>query len=1528
MAGKHKKGKRIKQALLERSGVSDISEIPEMRAQQIREWQRRDLYSAFEKTNPVGKRLKARVAYMQRWDKSPQETLDILREYRKYDRDISPFDFSSHISPVRDADEAVVPAALQHRRTKLQVGAYTQALERAGHAVYRDKVKVVGSRVRFRIGGETLSLPLGGPVYSKTEVGQVTGYQGAVRIIRQGSLGEPVTDSTNLADAIMQEIRDTRPGDLGTLKNRIHELHRFTRHKAMKPYQTDQLAFSSPMDLLHQEQFRYRHTGRDTPISLDELQSLITDSSDRTRFEAMRAGRQGALRAGALHNVTGVMFGDDNLQVVTKGGRTRPLTDLDALGALFDPLLEHARRTTGIASLHWDPTSDYAPLSGRFSTFTESQLDPLGNLQKRGYKFAQQFRTLALDERVFKDGAFGYDAQTVTGGRMLRTHLERKLSARAAGMQGIRPRIKGGLPDVVTGVNLPTEIVFGAASAGLPEERSLQVTRRAQRRADESVGRVHPTAKVGITTPTFIGDTKTNIMEVAHGLGDFKGVEIHARRAGHFKRPAHMFHAMMSGYTAAALRMGDSWDDVQAAIQLAVGEDYFTPGSRQAVLASEKSLFAGMTPDKAMDESVAILQRMGSLLGVRQQDFIERDAQGRIVRMLATEHLGIREQAVEQAISYARHGMGVGGGHKIAQNYSAIFRGLGSDILADLFTEVRQDPHLMKGLGFRRDVLGTLGHLIDPAAPHMKLPDAPVVSIEELQKWGRGHRTEIKSLLDQVSPQGGYAGITGLLYEKGLTTEGPLQHLLGSDKAGFHLDLGGEMHIRTTLDKAYGQVPVAGAVSRIAIPNVDYTNIKDSVVHDILRLSIGEGAPQHTVGRLSANLLDQYLGGKHSLIAQLASPKVGSEMIHTVQKFGTLDPEDYKTLVRQYADKARKRGLISSHARAEILKGVDEGARYAFFDAGRIRELGLEHQDILSTKGYLQTLGLRDPIKGRALAMRLLPVHKELLKGDSVLKRLAGIAGTLGIVTGISDIDYLEGDTDFDRLRTLLAEKVGTDPRTEKLHLGFQELEKAQAGKLATQDVRTAARVLKEKETAQRLFTSYADTVAGGTTPEREAELRSLFTKTMDPAARHESLLGAAGVKALTGHSYSPAVHRQLASEAMHITEGVMSPFGRLDMFGVSAQTPYQAKVRGYYLEDFLPGMQQMFISKHTVAGKDSLQALREMTTEIKQLADQRAIGQRIDTASDSYVKARQLLEEMMVGVHTVMGGEVTMAHTTHHSAELFGLRPDQIADPDAVRAALKGEKGAALVDALMEAEIKMSPQLDFLSGTAAGTKALGYQYKDAYSLDDLRAMRATIAGRESDALTPVQRSLTVLTGAHLEATIEMQDSVQVMEKTREAARAASEAKSMRDNALRDVSRKEFKEAYHVMKDSVIDSIKAHPKGYAAAGIGAAALLALGVLGWVGRKADQVLTPAGQESGVPMSPRSEYYVPSESMAGSQLSGIMHVPPDTMPGMIRSLNQIDSSADLRIMDTRRGMSDRMLGYETKSRTDSLYARSQL
>lgn len=1418
------------------------------------------LSGSYEGSTPAARNRRSVAALRDRADE--------LRAAGKY---VSPFGYRASY-PVAGEPAINVPKANIRSDTQHRIAQYGDELRARFSKENIEYRGVRGSTVQFRMGKETISLPLLGPVYSRTK-GEVSGYQGGVNLIRQSASGKAYQTSE---EAILNDIRSSK--DFKGLRKAVEETHRYLRHKDVSPYMRGVPALRTGMDMLSSQQYKW---GRRDTIPSSALSKKVQDLG----YEGFRFG------GSALYGMRG------NIEFAIK--------DIQDIGVLIPELLDFASKRVG-RSLDWDIMSDAAPLAGRFTSFGPADLDPFGNIQKRGYKGAQQFSTIGLNI-----GAMGGYAQSVGdlglqgtpgalfGGRALRTHIEREASARAASMMP-EAILRAGSKDIVSGLNVPGILLFGDLASQLPETESVAITRELASKLKQGTGLGH----VGISTPVFTSSTsKGNLITTdgLYGMGD-----AHIARAAHFKTPAELVRSMMYGYIGAGQEKGLTWEAITGALRRSIGsnENMFLLDSTEAVLKSGERLFTD--PSTGVEESMEMLRRFGQEMGgITPKDFINRDSSGAITGMRLMEHIGVREQALGSAKSYLQHGLGFGGGQKVAQNYAAIFRGLGSPTLAKLFTDVRADDTLMKALDFRRNVLGSIGHLIDPSMENIHgMGKVSSVSVDELRVSIASRSSEVNKLLALHRKEGSYAGIAEAMQKRGILPE-------LWEGAGFNLRLGANVPVYDTLSTSYASTPVKGIVSEIAIPNVGHTNIKDLIASRVLRMAAGQDVDRHA-SALSMALLEQYLGGKKSLIAQLASPRIGSEMIHTVQKATTLDPMDYNRMVNEYLDNLHKAGKLTT-AQRQAMDPTKQ--RYAFMSSHRARELSAEHRAIYREQQFLRSIAVRDPVKGRGMAMRLLmPLRKYMPK------QLQGLLGGEGLVTGISDINFLEGDTDFDRIRTLIAEGVDGDRNTWRLMKGFEELETSQMKTLQHLDATTAARVIEERRLSTIITEDYLSALEGRGTSK---ELQAMFAKTMTSSNRAESLLATTGLKALTGYSYDPAVNRQIISEAMTVAGGA-SPFGAAD------------DISKYYMQDFLPGMQQLFISKHNVKGKQSLDMITNMTAAVHAAALARSSGDVGPAAAASaYEKAVSAVRGIMVDVHAIAGKETNVAFSGGHAEELFGIigRPSKVdrilTNREAMEAALTTGRGKKTVEAIVKAEISMADHLDWMNDVRPGS-----QYKDAYTtqqtIDQLGTVygKAPAEGTVSPKVQKIRDEIGRMKNAQMDAGVEALEGAAAQKARVDAAAFKEEVAQATSRGMKDVGSKDLSSAFNNIRESVLDSIHKNPKAYGLAGLAAGGLLALGVLNWAGRKVDQWTSPAGQETGVPMSPRSEYFVPEESMIGHQLNGTMRLTPDAMPALIQGFNRTDPRADIRVMDTRMGMSDRVLGYDAENTMSSLYARKQI
>ena len=1314
---------------------------------------------------------------------------------------------------------AMVHPALQHRVTRNVAQGYLEALQQSPMGTQLrpfnsgQMFQVSGARAYFRVGQETLSLPLVGPVYDRA-TGGISGYQDAVQLLdvynRGGELGlrhvsKPFREALTQA-ASVQEARAA-----------VQQRLRILRYADVDDYRIGRVpTVTSSMAMMNEHRFRVLPG---TQIPLPGVEGL-------EQFSAYEIG------GGKIFGVNGV--------------QRQMITSPTQIAALHGPLLAQVSRMAG-RELFYDPLTESPMGRGGFSTLNMGQIDPWGNLQRGGFKIGQQFRTMPLNRKgaARAAGALKSGLSWIFGGRMVQTFAEHHASVKAAGF------VAGQRGPLLTGLNVPGLVLFGSTARRAFTESNEQIVSRAL--STELSGRTG--GMIGVGAPTYTSTGKGMIAKV----GDVPGV-FQTMRPGTKARPADLMNLYLGGFGMAAQNRGITRETFLSHVKSAIGADKFMPG-QEAVLRQGVSLFQGMNPNQGLAEVTRILGSLGKSLGVSPEDFIQRDRSGRVVGMAVMEHFGIRDIHESRSASALRGGLGIGGGHRVARHYASMFEGLGAPTLAKTFREIRRNPALMTSLDFRNQVLGTLAHLVDDQFTGLRpTRSAQTVTLQSLQEQLSGHWGAIDKILEQVGPS--RVGLAAKLQQQGI-----LGDWFG---AGRMLDLGDEVAVAGKLNIGGA---FAGSLRHIPIPALEQTNIGDTIASRVINIARGKGMGTQVSG-LAGSLLDAYVGGKSSLTAALTSPTIGAEFVSRFQS-GVMRPGEYRKQVSQYLQNLHKAGELNAGQLAEM-DPMKHGHRYGFIQDSRIGEAQGMHRAYLQKHGYLPTLGFRDPVHAQAVAMRVLPIRMKHM--PPALRDALQRADPDAVFGSLGDIWYLHGDKDFDHLRNLIVAPVEGDPTSQALYRGFKELEAGQSMRMRTADIMGLRAFAAQTGKAQDIVTGMADVLGGRAA---NAGLLESFQSTMHPTERLASEVGQMGVKMLTGHTYDPANLR-------------MTALGAFDATGSSLFGPNEKWLRQYYQQDFLQGIQQLVINKHDVAGKESLAVISELNENLRRAA---AGGK---DAAVYRTQARENVAALASSIHNVLGGEGRHIATQMHMSRLF--------DPS-------GRMLPAVAERLTEVEMAMFPHIETAKGHAR-------HLKDAYSPDDVRTMisQATMTLPED----PVTRQMIQ------DITGDLQSGLEVVETARAKAQTA-EAVAQRvveDTAAPRTTREMVRGIYESTKDAIMSS----RQNKVAAGLAGAAvvgLAAIGILRMAGRAADSAMkSNAGQEHAGAGTPRSEYYVPEESMAGHMLNGRMNLPPEAIGGMVNAAHSMDGMADVRVMDSRLRLSNRMLGYDAEHAMESLYARSQL
>lgn len=547
--------------------------------------------------------------------------------------------------------------------------------------------------------------------------------------------------------------------------------------------------------------------------------------------------------------------------------------------------------------------------------------------------------------------------------------------------------------------------------------------------------------------------------------------------------------------------------------------------------------------------------------------------------------------------------------------------------------------------------------------------------------------------------------------------------------------------------------------------------------------------------------------------------------------------------------------------------GLDPSqGRYVFMGAHKKKLLSESQRAFYKQHGYLPALSVRYPATGRQFVAQRMVFSN----------RVSGNAGLMAA----GDINYLMGDVDRDEVAHIIA--AGDGQRAQRLYESFRELEGSQLKRLKVEDAYMA----------RMIATKGAEYGEGVSAIARELEY-----------GRGHG--GEVAAKLISQISEEEIKRGQFAQLSTKVLTGIIDPEVKLRQVALDAmqrhgKSPFTAAGAEALSLGFMPGLLESAIGKRVGGG--SIQMLARLNTSIK-------------AGSTNKGAMRETALNMFRTIYGEFATEKGMSPLAAVSGDVLGFDIFKggayiSADEFNKQFTLKNAKVSAFIDQYIDFET----QLHGITNNAYG---IGQALRNAPN---------KFVGGSKKRLGMIQQALEEAPGADLDPVmrdirramrIDINTDVQISEIISEAM-SKTPASKPAEQFIGDSAWEFAKSTY----GSMSRAIKHNP--YTAIGI--AGLAAAGITAMAINKVNRGMEHvAGQMQPMTATPRTEYIMPEEAQAGMTLSGSFSAPPETIMSTAGMLNRLGNITDIRVVDSRRPVSDRQIGYSTQDRMSSIYGR---
>lgn len=1265
--------------------------------------------------------------------------------------------------------------------------------------------------------------------------------------------------------------------------------------------------------------------------SFGDARRAVRDLNKQTRFDVIKGG-----------HLSGVGGLSRYQAVVPKG---QEFAGLPGYGNLGTSSLDYAGMASVVKArtgLHLESTMADAMSRGVFSRYSPSDLSPFGGLGhiRHGQPhrvlplgFAKKNRTM---ERVMSSPeAFGFKKGTIKpiarglvfGGPTLETSFMKHLGENMPGAGRVSGRVRG--------LNIPTQYVMGADAMSLVTDTDQLLL--SQQYAD--IFRKHTVTAAGRRVSVDVGTGMYGALaEKANIAGIFQGGTAGAFRTMGKASPRVMTQTLFGSYVLAAAESGVGTRGVARAVKQAIGPKHFTPDIEKAVLSTFDPssdrfmdvgrLFeppaGGSTASQAamqISRTHAFLGRFGKALGIgdlgelEKRGYITRES-GQITGIRTLQNIALRDMNMypykgtkyktEEVIdgktvkAIREMGMNPNRGLRVTEALISDVEAHGAPSLGRYLRSVQAQPEIRSAAGFFKQAAGIYEPIFDPGRAQRQISGVSAGSLRG-RRFNRMYQT-VESLVR--GQEGDLSGVRKTIMEMG-----GLESLTGN-KAGAVVDLGRARTVALDL----GDTVASGQVSKIPLFNIAMGD--DQYAYDVLRtITRGQDVDDQTVQRLVRTGAKLTAGGKDSPFHKLTSLRLGStdwklaqnpSIMTTHAKAKGLSPSPMKAFYQ----------LVDQHMAGKPRDQVVEAGKrfnvgnWVFMDQNQFKRLSAGEKATYRKLGYLPVLSHRNPGIGKsAQAQRL--IFADWLKGKNAFIESPGASA------------YAAGDIDFDWKSITRITLPGADDASQDLYKGFRELEREQAPLLKTQERLVMDRLRKGLVEKQKVTSTFVNTFGL-----KQSELTQLFEAAEagtlgSPSGEVASILRKNGIKAGDVESFYKAAkaattagigEKTIAQMSTKTMTGLLDPHikSRRIMSGAlrKLRPDFMTKGQWSIYNEFLPALAETAISKH--GETDTLGMIKGINDSIT------AGGP--DMRSSIRTKMKSLMEAAFQTYHKEKG----LASMELYGREIFGPGFGGLKDVDSLEGLMKGPQFDEFLDRMTDVEIQLAETEKKLGPLLAGSPE-----KKAFTDQARAALRGGPLQGTPDAIDELAREYLAVRRPDIAL-----GEAPAFKKGTMKAIAEAVAKEQAAKSGTTVTGKQAAASVKAAMGDLpggaaqwfMQQVKKHPRIAGLTAIGAGVGASMWAYGKV--SGGVVEHNAGQASPQRMAPRTNYVVNPMDEAGYNLSVEANLSPNDLNYASGMLNTLAGSSDMRVLDSRRGMSDRVLGYLAEDKMNSLYARSPI
>lgn len=1178
-----------------------------------------------------------------------------------------------------------------------------------------------------------------------------------------------------------------------------------------------------------------------------------------------------------------------------------------------------------------DPTHAEAASQGRLTRFRPSDLSPFGGL---GYsRAAQPFRTIPISTDPGM-AAWGHLMQnparygfSVAGGQ-----------ARNIAMHGsfLRTSFMEVLSQgQVQGINTTMDVVFGQAAGQhlVYNPDNIMLARgTASLLARTSVAPGGRRLGVGVGTALF-GDTfaKSNVSGI-YRIGTH-GFTAGAVRTMGKANPMMTMKMLFGTHLLAAAEAGATTQDIVSGIRRAIGARHLTSDLGQAVLktfdpASDRFLDTGRLFDlvgragRLSPEKQALVQgrrmrrflrKLGRELGtggiadLERRGYVSFGEGGLLESVRTIQNLAMREGNL---FPYGRsHQLGLtlnAPGLKITEALIADVEAHGAPTMGRYLRGVRAQPAFREAQTFAASASGVLKHLVSGEARWNPAESIPVTSVSQMTR-GKFFDRMLHSVDLMKAETGGLDHVKRVIAAWGGIPG------LNDTQMGMMVDLGRDRMV---------SLGAGGAGNIRHLPLFNLGNMTDQYAYDVLSLiQSGGDIDDKTLARLASAGFDMVSGGKGSVLSQLTNPRLGQTQWYTIQNpdnlMGTGSRIRKNSIFSQplVGGTAQNMGpmdrywaLVEQHQRRFGLP-VERTGNWAFVSSRDFKGLSKAEKATYRRLGYLPTLSHRDPGVGKsALPTRM--VFADWLRGDAVVERPGASA-------------FGGGDTDWDRKIFQKISLAGPDALSQDAMTGFKEMEQFVEKDLARHDLEVANRNARGGLTSQ-LYNS-AEVKLGRLS---EAEVRVLLSQAASGELTDvKRLMDKAGITARELKAYTKAIgtttvleyeNKQMAQNMAKLATPKLDPHigqrrAMANAMARAGELNMTSGQRAVYAE-VLASLTETAVTKH--GGTDSMSIIEAINrhTHARGKADSAVVNAEIENLFKAGFETYH--KQKSSGTLATYGAEIFGAEAW---AGAGGTLPDDIGP------LMQSKNFKDFVKSMADVEARL--------GRMSQSHPEFWRERVNRAVYDERtaaAARSGVIQGLPENLDPVEREFVRNIRPELELRGDLPSPPRMKADSVAQASRISTATSKGTGAK--------------VADTIGDSIsgladnlggwivKTAKKNKVAAGLtmlgaGAfASILALKVGANAVKSGYEHI--AGQQDQQIRAPNTQYVMKPTDEMGMSLSMKASLPPEDISMGNELANALMGRTDIRVMDSRVRLSDRVVGHLAEDRLKSIYASSPI